>query len=375
MSRRHLIRRTRARLNGERGFTILETVIALMVVFASLTALAYTASIGFRYSAYGRDRIQASGIANRIMEDIRGLAYTKITSGIPSTELATDPLITSCAGIYRFESCSGEKMVSSTFAAGYSAPWLKPHTGSMTVGHLNLTYGTYVTNNTPTTTPYRVTVIVKWSNGAIANAPNNSVRLQSLFWSPSGCVNPSTHPFSAPCQPFFYGQVDSPQPRLDVTGQIHDFSVDFDSFTLTGPGLSASTQEEQTKQLNVVTTLSGLTFIDSVGTNTTGNLEATSDADDEVETTAGTTAGGTVTTVGALSLSHLNADCCNQIGLIASVPAGEQEHRSASVAAKVTDTYACPTTGTRETDSLSCAGGHVRPAGPSPPSAPSPCRT
>jgi hypothetical protein len=206
-------------------------------------------------------------------------------------------------------------------------------------------------------------VIVQWSNGAIANAPNNSVRLQSLFWSPSGCVNPSTHPFSAPCQPFFYGQVDSPQPRLDVTGDLHDFAIDFDSFTLTRPGLSASTQEEQTRQLNVVTTLSGLTFVDSTGTNTTGNQQATSDADDEVETTAATTAGGTFTTIGALSLSHLNTDCCNQIGLIASVPAGEQEHRSASVAAKVTDTYACPTTGTREIDSLSCAGGHVRGAG------------
>jgi type II secretory pathway pseudopilin PulG len=363
MSRRHLTRRIRARLDGERGFTILETVIALMVVFASLTALAYTASIGFRYSAYGRDRIQASGIANRIMEDIRGLAYTKITNGLPSTELSTDTRIKSCAGTYRFESCSGEKIVSSTFAAGYSAAWLKPHTGSMTVGHLNLTYGTYVTNNTPTTTPYRVTVIVNWSNGAIPNAPNNSVRLQSLFWSPSGCVNPSTHPFAAPCQPFFYGQVDSPQPRLDVTGDLHDFAIDFDSFTLTRPGLSASTQEEQTKQLNVVTTLSGLTFVDSTGTNATGNQQATSDADDEVETTAGTTAGGNVTTVGALSLSHLNTDCCNQIGLSASVPAGEQDHRGASVAAKGTDTYACPTTGTRETDSLSCVGGHVREAG------------
>ena len=363
MSRRHLTRRIRARLDGERGFTILETVIALMVVFASLTALAYTASIGFRYSAYGRDRIQASGIANRIMEDIRGLAYTKITNGLPSTELSTDTRIKSCAGTYRFESCSGEKVVSSTFATGYSAAWLKPHTGSMTVGHLNLTYGTYVTNNTPTTTPYRVTVIVNWSNGAIPNAPNNSVRLQSLFWSPSGCVNPSTHPFAAPCQPFFYGQVDSPQPRLDVTGDLHDFAIDFDSFTLTSPGLSASTQEEQTKQLNVVTTLSGLTFVDSTGTSATGNQQATSDADDEVETTAGTTAGGDVTTVGALSLSHLNTDCCNQIGLSASVPTGEQDHRGATVSAKGTDTYPCPTTGTREIDSLSCVGGHVRAAG------------
>jgi Tfp pilus assembly protein PilV len=363
MSRRQSLHRIRARLDGERGFTILETVIALMVVFASLTALAYTASNGFRYIGYGRDRIQATGIANRIMEDIRGLAYTKITSGIPSTELTTDARIKPCAGIYRFESCSGEKVVSSTFAAGYTAAWLVPHTGTMTVGNLDITYGTYVTNDSPTTTPYRVTVIIRWSNGAIAGGPNNSVRLQSLFWSPSGCVNPATHPFAAPCQPFFYGQAEVPQARLDVTGQIHDFSVDFDSFTLTLPGLTAETQEEQTKQLNATTTLSGLQFIDSSNTTTLGNQEATSDADDEVETSTATKTGGNSTNVAPLSHSHLNSDAPLQIGLIASVPAGDQEHRSTTVAATGADAYACPTTGVREVDSLSCAGGHVREIG------------
>ena len=363
MGRRLYIRRIRARLNGERGFTILETVIALMVVFASLTALAYTASVGFRYVGYGRDRIQATGIANRIMEDIRGLAYTKITSGISSTELAGDSRIASCSGVYRFESCSGEKIVSSTFAAGYSAAWLKPHTGSMTVGNLDVTYGTYVTNNSPTTTPYRVTVIIQWSNGAVPNAPNNSVRLQSLFWSPSGCVNPNTHPFAAPCQPFFYGQAELPQARLDVTGNIHDFGVDFDSFTLTRPGISASTQEEQTKELDATTTLSGLQFVDSSGTTASGNQEAVSDADDNNETSTGAKTGGTSTNLTALSLSHLNSDSPGQIGLIASVPSGDQEHRSTTVTATAADTYACPTTGVRETDSLSCAGAHVRAAG------------
>jgi type II secretory pathway pseudopilin PulG len=360
VSRRQICRRIRARLNGERGFTILETVVAMTVVFASLTALAYTATIGLRYGAYGRDRIQATGVANRIMEDIRGLAYTKVTGGISSTELTTDSRIVNCSGTYRFQTCSGEKIVSSTFAAGYDADWLYPHTGSFTEGNLDVSYATYVTNDAPTTNPYRVTVILSWSNGAIAAAPNNSVRLQSLFWSPSGCVNPNTHPFAAPCQPFFYGQVEAPQARLDVTGSIHDFSVDFDSFTLTRPGISASAQEEQTKQLNVVTTLSGVQVIDSTGTDAVGSQQATSDADDEVETAATGLAGGTSTTASSLGQSHLNADCCNEIGLITSVPAGEIEGRGASVTAKGTDAYACPTTGTRETDQLACAGGHVR---------------
>ena len=370
MGRRQLIRRIRARVHGERGFTILETVIAMMVVFASLTALVYTASIGFRYVGYGRDRIQATGIANRVMEDIRGLAYTKITGGISTTELTADSRIVSCAGVYRFETCAGEKIVSSTFPVDYEAAWLFPHTDTLTVGNLDVTYHTYVTNETPATTPYRVTVILEWAGGAIASAANNSVRVQSLFWSPDGCVNPNTHPFAAPCQPFFYGQVEAPQARLDVTGQLHDFAIDFGTtdvtqpgLSITLPGISATAQEEQTTQLNAATTLSGIQFVDSTGTSNSGNQQASSEADDEVETTAGSASGGNSSNLTPYAASRLNSDCCDQIGLIASIASGDLESRATSVDAKLADAAACPTTGTRETDLLPCAGGHIRQVG------------
>ena len=364
MSRRLLIRRTRARLHGERGFTILETVIALMVVFGSLTALAYTASNGFRYTGYGRDRIQASGIANRIMEDIRGLAYTKITNGIPTSELATDSSVVNCAGTFRFQSCSGEKIVSSTFAASYTAAWLKPHTGPVSAGNLDATYSTYITNDTPTTTPYRVTVIVQWTGGAIGNAPNNSVKLQSLFWSPDGCVNSTTHPFAAPCQPFFYGQVDAPQPTLSVTGQLYDFAIDFDRLAVTLPGISATTQEEQTTQLNATTTLSGITFTDSAGDEEVGDQRAASDADDQVETAATAIAGGTSTNASAPHPVETRHRRHRPAGRPPSERRrGRSRGTSASVDASGSDAYACPTTGTRETDVLPCSGAHVRQVG------------
>jgi type II secretory pathway pseudopilin PulG len=363
MGRRQLIRRVRARLRGERGFTILETVIAMTVVFASLTALAYTATIGFRYAGYGRDRIQATGIANRVMEDIRGLAYTKITGGIPSSELTTDSRIVNCAGVFRFQSCSGEELVSSTFDASYEAAWLVPHTGTMTVGNLDVTYATYVTNDDPTTTPYRVTVIVEWAGGAIASAGGSLVRVQSLFWSPDGCVNSTTHPFAAPCQPYFYGQMDVPQARFDVTGQLHDFNIDFDSLAITLPGIALTAQEEQTTDLHATTTLSGIQFIDSTGTEDAGNTQAKADADDQAESAAGTTDGGSTATVTNETLSRLNADCCGQIGLSATVLSGDLEGRSASVDASAADAFACPTTGTRETDLLPCSSAHVRQIG------------
>jgi type II secretory pathway pseudopilin PulG len=363
MSRRDLIRRIHARLHGEHGFTILETVIALMVVFASLTALAYTASNGFRYIGYGRDRIQATGIANRVMEDIRGLAYTKITGGIPTSELTSDSRIVDCSGEYRFQSCAGEEIVSSTFDPTYEAAWLVPHTDSMSVGNLDVTYSTYVTNDDPTTNPYRVTVLIEWANGAIGNAPNNSVRVQSLFWSPEGCVNSTTHPFAAPCQPFFYGQVDAPQPLLSVTGQVFDFGIDFESLEVTLPGIAATAQEEQTTNLDATTTLSGITFVDSAGEESAGNQQAKADADNKAETATGVTGGGTTTDVTADTLSRMVTGCCGQIGLRATVAAGDTEGRSASVDASGVDTYACPTTGTRETDLLPCSGAHSRQVG------------
>ncbi|HEX6400800.1 MAG TPA: hypothetical protein VF108_10095 [Actinomycetota bacterium] len=363
MSRRQISRRIRARLSGERGFTILETVIAMTIVFASLTALAYTATIAFRYSGYGRDRIQATGLANRIMEDIRGLAYTKITGGIPSTELGADPRIVSCSGEFRFESCAGEEIVSSTFAAGYDAEWLVPHTGTVSVGNLDVTYSTYVTNDDPTATPYRVTVIIAWSSGAIAAAPNNFVRLQSLFWSPDGCVNSTTHPFAAPCQPYFYGQTDVPQARLDVTGQLYDFSIDFDSLAVTLPGISATAQEEQTTELNVGTTLSGLQIVDSAGTESEGSTHTTAHGDSTVETADGTTDGGSTTNPTTYSVERIATGSGTEVGVRATVASGDTEARAVSVDAAGVDPYDCPTTGTAETDLLPCSGGKGKQGG------------
>src|SRR5438874_1621308 len=96
MTRAGILARMRARADGERGFTIVETVIAITIIFSSLTALAYTATIGFRAIAYGRERVTATGIADQIMENVRGLAYLKIQQGLLSTDLAGDAKIINC---------------------------------------------------------------------------------------------------------------------------------------------------------------------------------------------------------------------------------------------------------------------------------------
>jgi type II secretory pathway component PulJ len=76
-----LRRRLRALSHDERGFTILETVIAITVMFASLVALAYTATIGFKSIAYSRERVTFDGVVDRSWRHPRP-GYTKVQTGL-----------------------------------------------------------------------------------------------------------------------------------------------------------------------------------------------------------------------------------------------------------------------------------------------------
>jgi len=80
-----------ARLHGDdRGFSLLEVVVALLLLFSLLVALESAAVAGFRYIGFGRERQAANQIANQIMEETRGLAYSKIERGVQTSNLAGD---------------------------------------------------------------------------------------------------------------------------------------------------------------------------------------------------------------------------------------------------------------------------------------------
>ena len=103
--------RCRARAQDEHGFGLLETMVAIGVIFGSLLVLGYTATIGFGYESLARQRQSATGVANQVMEQARGLAYSKIQTGMLTSDLASDPhIVTGCSGddadVYRFLSCT-----------------------------------------------------------------------------------------------------------------------------------------------------------------------------------------------------------------------------------------------------------------------------
>jgi hypothetical protein len=357
-----LAHRLRARLHGERGFTIIETVIAIGVMFASLAAVAYTVTAGLSYIGLSRTRIQATGLANEIIEEIRALPYTSIVRGMSSTDLTGDPNIVLCGTDYRFESCAGDKLVISTFAGAYSADWIVPHSGALTLDGITAEWAAYVTNPDPSTNPYTVTAIVSWTGGSLANNPNNVVQVQTKFWSPTGCVSSALHPFAAPCQPFFYGLAEVPVGDIAISGPLHLGAVDFVDGTISLAGADASGQQEQLTEAAATVTASGAQIDDSTGTETGGANTATGEADSDPGSPTAAEDGATL--VGAAAaLERLQPDCCQAIGIRLTVPAGDTGYAHAASAATSADSYACPPIGARETDALDCAGAHVLQSG------------
>jgi type II secretory pathway pseudopilin PulG len=362
----------RARLHDEHGFSLIETVFAVTVMLTSLTALAYTATIGFGYQDLSRQRQAANGIANEVMEQTRGLAYTKIQAGLRSTDLAGDANIVTCAGISRFLSCaadaaepgSGEKVVT-TPGLSTTVP-LVPHRSSTgpnaNIVRDGITYrwATYVTqNDAVANSPYRVTVIVTWTGGAKASAPNKIVRVQSLFWSPNGCRSTDTHPFAAPCQPFFFGTTNVPAATVSISGSINQTT--FSSGSLSAPRVSSSAQEEQVSQAEGDWVGAGVEITDGIGTSTAGGTSLTTSADGDAGTSPSTYSRARcptdVTCVGG-SVSSTGGG--NSLTLTA--PAGATADSTSTTAASGAN-ICPPPSDTAETDGLRCSGGRIQQAG------------
>jgi type II secretory pathway pseudopilin PulG len=259
MLRASLNARLRARLDtDERGFTIIETMIAITIIFGSLTALAFTATSGFRYIALARERQSATGLATRVMEEARALDTASLAKGMRDSDLTTlgvtdtTNLKSACAGdpagTYRFLSCTGDKIVHSSYSTTVTP--LAPYIGTVAAGGAYgypaaYTWKVYVTNNDATKYPYAITVQVSWTAGAVGGVAK-SIMVQGLSFSPQGCaVTTVTHPFSGPCQPYVTGSVTEAPGSVRVQGTVNGTAVDA---TLSLPYVQVSGAAEQVGQ-------------------------------------------------------------------------------------------------------------------------------
>jgi type II secretory pathway pseudopilin PulG len=360
--------------SDERGFTLAESIIAITVIFASLVSLAYAATASLHYQDIARQRQGADGVASKVMEEIRGLAYDKVTSGLLATDLAGDAnIVTGCAGdvagVYRFLSCahgtepgSGEKLVISP-GLTTTVPLVPHRSGTApntnpVLNNITYSWSTYVTQDDSISNPsYRVTVVVSWTGGG--SSSSKLVRIQSLFWSPIGCRGTSTHPFSAPCQPFFLGNATVPNGDVSVTGTLQ--GTPFTSLEILLMGVSTSVQQEQIASGDASTHSVQGTITDSTITSA-GGASGSVHVDGDPNTGSGPykrVRCGTEITCAGGTLTSPSAGGSNQVTL--NVPAttyGESDSAITANAANV-----CPPTSvqaTGESDGLPCAGAAVQ---------------
>lgn len=374
---RRMMQRRLAALDGERGFTIIETMVAVTIMFGMLVSLAYLVTTSLGHQRIAKIRQTGTGLANQIMEQARGLPYSSITNGMLSTDLSGDSnIITTCSGGSKLYACTAssgsipgtaEPIVSS--AGLTTAVPLVPHTSStspntnVAIDGITYQWKTYVTRAATTPAPYRVTVEVSWTaTGGLAAF----VRVQSFFYSPTGCRSTTTHPFAAPCQAFFYGQATVPQTTVTVTptsGSDGLNDTEFEQGVISLPGVSASMQQEQLVQSLAEFRQPTVGLTTDGATTTSGGSAGSASADSDPSSTSsgysrqrcGTEV--TCTTVTASSPSTSASDRLD-VSLTASTSAESSAVTTASAGSPCPPSIVYATT---QTDTIGCAGAGYMP--------------
>src|SRR5207245_8720942 len=120
---------------------------------------------------------------------------------------------------------------------------------------------------------------VTWPNPA-RRGVRASVQSQTIAYSGTGCLSVNTHPFAAPCQPFFYANSVADAGHVDIAGTLAGVSLTRASVVM--PDWSSNMQIEQISAMQGVPTASGaeLTLTGNPAT-VNGEQQAASAADND----------------------------------------------------------------------------------------------
>ena len=148
----------------EEGFTIIESALALGMIFAILVGLLHTMVVSSRGIVTARQRNIAVGLANQVLETARGNNYDQVGLSTADTTLTADTKpnpgarIDNVSGVLKYE---GDPLAYATGTSLWPA-----HTTAQVVGGSTYTTKVYVTTVTPVSGDAykRVTTVVSWAN-------------------------------------------------------------------------------------------------------------------------------------------------------------------------------------------------------------------
>jgi len=200
-----------AHASDERGFTIVETMVALGVIFSVVLGLLGTMNAGVSGIVLSRQRNGATAVADEVLEQARGRGYDEVGHDLDDdTTLATDPAVSGTAPNFTY---NGEPLAASSINSANNAPFT-PHKWTTTEDSTLYTIYVYVTQITPVVgggDPYRrLTVKVSWGATQFkASSVANSL-VQSTY----------LYNATKPPNPWLDGVIDADAGSLTVTGSI-----------------------------------------------------------------------------------------------------------------------------------------------------------
>jgi len=226
--RSQLLRLSSRDNGGDRGFTLIELMIAMFIIGGVLLSLVTLQTKAMVSIAQAKERQQATAVANQVLEEMRALPWKTVSAGSPQSAIGADPYISE-----GFLSFSGEESISGTVVTKekLSDPNPKPdpvigsplYSEDETNATVNKDPETereflaraYVTSNDGDDT-LQLVAIVEWTpNGE--DTTKTVVATSTIFNTENGCGSSSTQPYATACQDHFTAEASVNGPAISVT--------------------------------------------------------------------------------------------------------------------------------------------------------------
>jgi Tfp pilus assembly protein PilV len=374
-----VLSRLRARSNSDEGFTIIEMMVALMIIMIVMTSLVYVMATSLKQVSFSKQRQVASGLVDKTMEQARALPNSMIDTGHDDHDLTTpaDSNISVSGSTYTFVP-TGETIVHGNQNGNQSCPSattcqapLIPHQSTTVLNATTYKVSTYVTNYSGSAGAYRITVIVSWTPSEVRGV-SNQVSSQSVIYSTSnGCLSDQTHPFSSPCQPFLYAQSSTGKGAITIgpvagAGGTPIQGVSLDQAQMQLAQVDSTMQIEQTSHVQGQIT-TGATTLSVGGTplSPVGGASATaqSDSDPGTNPTPQPTCPITQSSTSPLQASDLGG---SGNGITLSDSSADSGCTVSTAASSSSSSPTCnDTLGTPQNTGLPCGSGNVQQSGTS----------
>jgi hypothetical protein len=277
----------------EGGFAFIEVVVACTVLFVASFAVGSQLDTQFVSISSSEAQQAGAGLLNQAMEEVRGLPYTFVSTGLSLSDATTtsDPYLSIVGQTCKTNNTSiwpTAEVVPCAAPSNESQPPFAPHISHPVEDGITFSVATYPSIDAADTgtgpNVYRVTAVVSW--GTPQPGPNRLVAQTLVFSAASGCLAQNNHPFAAPCQPFLYGVTATGGGYINITPQAGSadppiLGDSFDSVELLFVSASAADEIEQVSTVLGTTQTSGGSISSSGDTQTSGWSRASATADND----------------------------------------------------------------------------------------------